>query len=42
MLYEVITVFMSESEWQFERIKSNNPAIRFYSTSEMVEDRSDA
>jgi peptide chain release factor 3 len=34
-------VFMSESPWQFERIKANNPAIRFYSTSEMVEDRSE-
>lgn len=33
-------IFMSESSWQFERIKANNQAIRFYSTSEMVEDRS--
>jgi hypothetical protein len=33
-------IFMSESSWQFERIKANNLAIRFYSTSEMVEDRS--
>jgi peptide chain release factor 3 len=32
-------IFMSETDWQFERIKANNPAIRFYSTSEMVEDR---
>ena len=32
-------IFMSESEWQFERIKANNLAIRFYSTSEMVADR---
>ncbi|HAP44708.1 MAG: peptide chain release factor 3 [Spirochaetes bacterium GWD1_61_31] len=27
--------FLSDSEWSFERAKSNNPAIHFYSTSEM-------
>jgi peptide chain release factor 3 len=32
-------IFMSDSPWYFERIKATNPAIRFYSTSEMVEDR---
>jgi len=32
-------IFMSDSPWFFERIKAENPAIRFYSTSEMVEDR---
>ena len=32
-------VFMSESPWSYERIKANNPAIRFYPTSEMVESR---
>ncbi len=32
-------IFMSDSPWSFERAKANNPAIRFYSTSEMVEDR---
>lgn len=33
-------IFMSESAWQFERTRTKNPGIRFYSTSEMVEDRS--
>ena len=33
-------IFMSESSWAFERTKTKHPAIRFYSTSEMVEDRS--
>ena len=32
-------IFMSDSPWAFERAKANNPAIRFYSTSEMVADR---
>ena len=32
-------VFMSDSPWHFERVKSTNPKIRFYSTSEMVEAR---
>ncbi|HUX38364.1 MAG TPA: peptide chain release factor 3 [Rectinemataceae bacterium] len=32
-------IFMSDTQWSFERAKANNPAIRFYSTSEMVEDR---
>ncbi len=32
-------VFMSDSPWHFERVKSTNPKIRFYSTSEMVEVR---
>jgi len=32
-------IYMSDSPWSFERAKVNNPAIRFYSTSEMVEDR---
>jgi peptide chain release factor 3 len=32
-------IFMSDSPWFFERIKANNTAIRFYSTSEMVEGR---
>jgi peptide chain release factor 3 len=32
-------IFMSDSDWSFERAKANNPKIRFYATSEMVEDR---
>ncbi len=32
-------IFMSDSPWAFERVKATNPLIRFYSTSEMVEDR---
>ena len=32
-------IFMSDTDWAFERAKTNNPAIRFYSTSEMVEER---
>jgi peptide chain release factor 3 len=32
-------IFMSESSWNFEYIKKNNPKIRFYTTSEMVEHR---
>ena len=28
-------VLMSESVWQFERTKANNPALSFYSTSEL-------
>lgn len=32
-------VLMSESPWQFERVKANNPALRFYATSEMAENR---
>jgi peptide chain release factor 3 len=32
-------IFMSDTPWSFERAKANNPAIRFYSTSEMVPDR---
>lgn len=28
-------VFMSDSEWSFERARSNNPKLNFYSTSEM-------
>jgi hypothetical protein len=30
---------MSDAPWSFERAKATNPKIRFYSTSEMVEDR---
>ncbi len=33
-------IFMSDSPWYFERIKGANPAIRFYATSEMIEERS--
>jgi hypothetical protein len=32
-------IFMSDSQWTFERSKANNLAIRFYTTSEMVESR---
>ncbi|MBU0935794.1 MAG: peptide chain release factor 3 [Spirochaetes bacterium] len=32
-------VFMSDSEWSFERTRSNNPALQFYSTSEMQTSR---
>jgi peptide chain release factor 3 len=32
-------VFVSDSEWSLERVKSNNPAIRFFQTSEMLEKR---
>ncbi|HCM25098.1 MAG: peptide chain release factor 3 [Treponema sp. GWB1_62_6] len=32
-------IFMSESPWNLGYVKKNNPAIRFYSTSEMVEAR---
>jgi peptide chain release factor 3 len=32
-------IFMSESIWVMERVKKANPAIRFYTTSEMVEHR---
>ncbi len=35
-------IFMSDSDWFFERVKGNNPKIRFYGTSEMVEDRDSA
>jgi peptide chain release factor 3 len=35
-------IFMSDSDWFFERVKTKNPAISFYSTSEMVEERDDA
>jgi hypothetical protein len=30
---------MSDSPWFFDRAKANNPTIRFYSTSEMIEER---
>ena len=33
-------IFMSDTPWFFEQIKANNSAIRFYSTSDMVEGRS--
>ncbi len=32
-------VFVSDSEWSLNRVKDLNPAIRFYSTSEMVDKR---
>lgn len=32
-------VFVSDSEWSLNRVKDQNPAIRFYATSEMVEKR---
>ncbi len=32
-------VLVSDSEWGFNRIQTNNPDIRFYETSEMVESR---
>ncbi|MCX7024340.1 MAG: hypothetical protein NT080_06950 [Spirochaetes bacterium] len=32
-------IFMSDSPWSFERVKAANPAIRFYSTSEIIEER---
>lgn len=32
-------VFVSESEWSLNRVKQNNPQIRFFSTSEMVDKR---
>ena len=32
-------VFVSDSEWSLNRVKQNNPEIKFYSTSEMVEKR---
>jgi peptide subunit release factor RF-3 len=32
-------IFMSDSDWTFERMKAKNPRIRFYATSDMVEDR---
>jgi peptide chain release factor 3 len=32
-------IFMSDSPWSFEHAKANNPTIRFYSTSEMTEER---
>lgn len=32
-------VFVSDSEWSINRVKQNNPEIRFYSTSEMVDKR---
>jgi peptide chain release factor 3 len=32
-------IFMSDSDWTFERMKVKNPKIRFYATSDMVEDR---
>ncbi|MCD1655910.1 peptide chain release factor 3 [Treponema zuelzerae] len=32
-------VLVSDSEWAFNRIHQNNPELRFYTTSEMVEKR---
>jgi peptide chain release factor 3 len=32
-------VFVSDSEWSLNRVKQNNPDIRFYATSEMIEKR---
>ncbi len=32
-------IFMSESIWVMERVKKNNPDIKFYNTSEMIEHR---
>lgn len=32
-------VFVSDSEWAMNRVKQNNPDIKFFSTSEMVEKR---
>jgi len=32
-------VFVSDSEWSLDRTRQNNPAIRFYSTSEMIDRR---
>jgi peptide chain release factor 3 len=32
-------VFVSDSEWGFNRVKQANPDIRFYATSEMVDKR---
>ena len=32
-------VIVSDSEWSLNRIKQNNPGIKFYSTSEMMEKR---
>ena len=33
------TIFMAENPWLLARMKNDNPAIRFYPTSEMVESR---
>ncbi len=32
-------IFITDSAWALERVRSENPAIRFYATSEMTEDR---
>jgi len=32
-------VFVSDSEWSVNRVKQNNPAIKFFQTSEMLEKR---
>ena len=32
-------VYVAESEWSLNRVQEKNPAIRFYTTSEMVESR---
>lgn len=32
-------VFVSDSEWSLNRVQQNNPEIKFYTTSEMVERR---
>ncbi len=32
-------VYVAESEWSLNRVREKNPAIRFYTTSEMVESR---
>ncbi len=32
-------VFVSDSEWAFNRVRDNNPKLRFYATSEMVDKR---
>lgn len=32
-------VFVSDSEWSLNRVQQNNPDIKFYTTSEMVEKR---
>jgi len=30
---------VSDSEWSVNRVKQNNPAIKFFQTSEMLEKR---
>ncbi|HNQ97048.1 MAG TPA: peptide chain release factor 3 [Treponemataceae bacterium] len=32
-------VYVSDSEWAVNRVRQNNPAIRFYATSEMIDKR---